>query len=117
MTVGMTLLPSGRPLRWGTLVQKRLGSKTRHGVIMARPHSTQDMALVLDVLKKQRANRMLLKHGPAVEGAAGAAREKEDVEILGHLAAACLTGMCPSFSEDREGRVNGGRVPSFSEEV
>ncbi|KAJ3024032.1 hypothetical protein HKX48_007963 [Thoreauomyces humboldtii] len=101
MAVGVTNLPSGRPLHFGNLAQKRgVGQKTRRCVIICRPCNTADIGCVSELLKKQRQNRLYLKNPNARnQNAASGANEvqecdKEDMELLGHLAKAAVTD-CP----------------------
>ncbi|KAI8921976.1 hypothetical protein DFJ77DRAFT_5915 [Powellomyces hirtus] len=98
MAVGVTYLPSGSPLHFGNLIQKKLGQKGRRCVIICRPKTTADVNSVYELLKKQRLNRLYLKHGRTDLGTNSdkpeAPRDKDDMEILGHLAAAAVTD-CP----------------------
>ncbi|TPX69470.1 hypothetical protein SpCBS45565_g02482 [Spizellomyces sp. 'palustris'] len=92
MVVHIATLPSGRPLYHGTLVQKRLGGKTRRNVVICRPISTEDISAVADLLKKQ-AEQASGKNQDVIEMGTDSkeeSKEKDNMDALGHLAASSV---------------------------
>ncbi|KAI9098255.1 hypothetical protein DFS34DRAFT_620143 [Phlyctochytrium arcticum] len=102
MTVKCSSLPSGRPLYEGVVVQKRLGGKSRRNVLLCRPASTRDVRVVARILNRQIADheqKKLQQTGgrPTSSGRGlddeeddGSERKMQDLEALGHLAAAAI---------------------------
>ncbi|KAI8816212.1 uncharacterized protein EV422DRAFT_581581 [Fimicolochytrium jonesii] len=93
MSVGTTPLPSGRSLRFGKLIHKRLQGKSRRSVVIATPKTTEDITFVYEMLRGIWSKELALK---TLNGTGGARREEvgnpanEDMALLGHIAAAAV---------------------------